>query len=510
MKGEEDKLFDDFLRKSVGNYKAQPSPAIWKVIAKKLPLQKTGPFPYGLGNTGFVSMIAGGIFLSSVLVYQWNTRKNDPSSTADTAGALAAQTLPANSDMIVPQHSDSKTFQYRENNTTAPEQNSAMSENRDKPPLTQTGKSPVKDQAVANDHTVGKTATPVPVTPSLLKHSTPQNTENQNNSSNEPVQGVNDLTSTLPAGQKKGIDPATPSFLPVPEPVTETVTEPENIFLVNNNRNYYFDLSNKLNAKGDIKTDPSRENPKTFRIVKKDREYFRQGQTWQLSVFIHPEWLNNPGESRYGKTRQSAGFTVIWNNGLISLQTGLGVSKEEGFRKLSVTYKQLLGTYNDLEYITFDTAGGEVTPTYYYSVDSVYDKQNKTLEQTTHSQYTYLQIPVLLGISKTIGHSTFSVRGGPELSLLINKNEPSLVLGPDQKVIEVSGENNSRLNASWRWYLGAGYSYALNDRFSLFFEPSLSGYFNTPYEKKRQQKENPLYLGIRSGIMVNLRNPFGK
>ena len=49
-----------------------------------------------------------------------------------------------------------------------------------------------------------------------------------------------------------------------------------------------------------------------------------------------------------------------------------------------------------------------------------------------------------------------------------------------------------------------GFEYKFDDTFGLYFEPGVNYYFKTSRERESFRAENPLTLGLRAGLRINL------
>lgn len=492
MKGEEDKLFDDFLRKSLGNYQVKPSPAIWKGLLQKVPARRIGRIPFSGGNSGLIGLISGGIIITSVALYNNNSNKHHKSNATDTAGTLSAQTVyqkPANAI-------DTSTFIFNNKISQPIETNSPNSND-----ITGNADEKIK----YNEANPGKPQQEMnaPVTTAFLSekvHKTasktlvPATVEEVN--TRQQSSTIKDTRNTAQVDNK--------ATLAMNSEKAGALAE---LNVISIKRSYYYDLAGKLIQTPSIQADPLRQNPKAMKISKWQGDYAGRNAELSVGIYYQPEWLNNPSNSQFGATRQNAGLLLGWKKRPFIVETGLGFMQEKAVQNYDLFYHRLLGTYNDLQYVTFDTTGGIIIPHYYYVTDSVFDKDQNLQKSSNMATYTYLQVPLTLGLEKTYGRSSFFVKTGPVLSLLIDKSEDKLIIDADKHIIVIAGDHPDRLKTSWQWYFGLGYTYAFTDRLSFFVEPSLRGYLKTPYEKKRSQNENPVFMGVRTGISLQFKNP---
>jgi hypothetical protein len=489
MKGEEDKLFDDFLRKSLRNYQVKPSPAIWKGILQKIPAKGIGRIPFSGGSSGLISVISGGILITSVAIYNHNSNKQH--QKVDTSGTLTAQTLSRSSNDSV----NNVTYFYnpllKDTLSTNTDQASDRNENLAVLPAID----PSKGATSSNIH-AGR-----PVTPSLMVPKRDMHVKTNALPGDEALQTALVPVSGNPAEtHEKNAPPVALAMAGTDVSYLEEITKAKS------DKSYYFDFAGQLNQHLAIQSDPLRQQPKTMKITKWKGDYAGSGSSVTAGIYYQPEWLNQASRSKYNTIRQSAGLSLAWKKRPFVLETGIGVMQEKAWQEYEVHYNKLLGTYNNLQFITFDSIGGQLVPHYHYEIDSVFDPHETNMQQSKLARYIYLQVPVLLGYEKSVGRSTFYCKAGPVFSLLINDKQDQWMLAPEHRILSIEGDHPDRLQTSWQWYLGAGYAYGLTDVINIFVEPSLRGYFNTPYVRKRKPNDNPLYAGFRTGISVNIDN----
>ncbi|MHC1706575.1 MAG: hypothetical protein AB9842_03515 [Bacteroidales bacterium] len=488
MKGEEDKLFDDFLRKSVGNYQVKPSPAVWKGLLQKVPARRIGRLPFSGGNSGLVGIISGGIIITSVAIYNHNSQKHHINEQSDSSGTLSAQNVPQKSTDTA----EKSTYYFTTVNPEAVEEI-----NKPSPEIINPLSPAEKIRADIMKETTDRGAA-TPVTSSFMDQS-----ENfsDNNLKDDQHLDLQDILSPKQAGL--------PEETPVPLAMNNEKYEVlSDIRLVSTDKSYFYKMAVSLNRDNYVIHEQGNNLPRDFKTSRWKGDYFTENNNLSIGLFYHPEWLYNPGDSKYEEFRQNLGINISLKKRPFFIETGLGIMQEKAWQDYDVRFNKFLGTYNNLQYIIFDSVAGQLIPTYYYLTDSVYDPNEQQQQHSNLATYTYLQLPLLIGYEKSIGRSSFSFKTGPVFSILTNKMEDKLLIGSDQQIITIEGDHPERLKTSWQWHLGIGYSYALTDNINLFFEPAVRGYLNNPYERKRKSSQNPVFIGIRTGISFQFKNPF--
>jgi hypothetical protein len=120
-------------------------------------------------------------------------------------------------------------------------------------------------------------------------------------------------------------------------------------------------------------------------------------------------------------------------------------------------------------------------------------------------EYTYLQIPLILGYD-FYDKNWFSLgmRFGPVLSLLIKTRELTSAYDAGKDLIlTVNNITPDRIHLNWQAMAGINASFHLSRRFIFELEPNLRYYFDSVYEKSGTS-DKPWSIGIRASIMVNL------
>ncbi len=226
---------------------------------------------------------------------------------------------------------------------------------------------------------------------------------------------------------------------------------------------------------------------------------------WQFatSVYYAPEWMFNTLEG--DKFVSNFGIEESFHYGRYLLRTGVGLSVAKGTNELMIEYNDYLGSYNQLDSISFawDEKNYHLLPTYYLSNKDIWDSLLKLDYPKIIKRYTYIQIPLILGYD-LIRKNRFSLgfRAGPILSVLMNSKTLTndYDLGKN-RIIRINQVTPDRIQTNWQIQGGINLSLHISNRFSLELEPTVKYYFNSVYEKSDATKK-PWSVGFRASFTI--------
>lgn len=190
------------------------------------------------------------------------------------------------------------------------------------------------------------------------------------------------------------------------------------------------------------------------------------------------------------------------------VRTGLGLSfsKDVGFAQLDRSSYEMLGVYDDVYEVTFDTSGNTPIPIYHTQPTEVWDsvRKNGLVEVTNH--YQYIQLPLLLGAHWGWHNFELSVYAGPAFNFLVGQNMDDLSNHEQHATVHLY-ENKlpGRENTHIQLWAGAGIEYRLGYRFSIAAEPNFRYQLSTVYSDPDMKKANSLFA-IRFGLIYQLSN----
>ncbi|MFH1160599.1 MAG: outer membrane beta-barrel protein [bacterium] len=236
-------------------------------------------------------------------------------------------------------------------------------------------------------------------------------------------------------------------------------------------------------------------------------EKIRQIRDWGFttSIYYSPEWMFNTLEGE--KYVNNFGLEGSFRYGRYSVRTGVGLSITKGTNELLVEYNDYLGSYKQLDSITFswDSRHYYLIPTYYTSNQDVWDSLMKLDYPKVVKRYTYLQIPLILGYD-LLQKKRFSLgfRAGPVLSILLESKQLSGDYNPGMdRIIRINQITPDRIQTNWQVVGAVNFSLFVSKRISVEFEPGIKYYFNSVYEQSDVTKK-PWSVGFRAAFTIGL------
>lgn len=191
------------------------------------------------------------------------------------------------------------------------------------------------------------------------------------------------------------------------------------------------------------------------------------------------------------------------------LRSGLGASytRDRGFAEIKYYVKELMGTYEDVYNVTFDSIDGVVVPTYHTKTVEVWDSIKHISISNVTNKYLYLNVPLLFSYSsgndtKTLNWHAFA---GPVFYFNAKKwiQEPA-INDKDAEIIELHNNLPIRNNYYLQLWIGAGLNYRINDRLGLNVEPSYFYYITDVYKNKGVNSPKSGF-GLRVGLQFKLK-----
>lgn len=254
----------------------------------------------------------------------------------------------------------------------------------------------------------------------------------------------------------------------------------------------------------ELPEDDTVTKPESESIPEKVKKRKRSSE-WQFatSVYYSPEWMFNTLEG--DKFVSNLGIEESFCFGRYILRTGIGLSIAKGTNELMVEYNDYLGSFNQLDSISFewDAKNYHLLPTYYMSDKEVWDSLLQLDYPKVIKRYTYVQIPLILGYD-IIRKDRFSLgfRAGPILSILLNSKTLTMEYDPGKdRIIRINQVTPDRIQTNWQIQGGISLSLSLSRRFGFEFEPMIKYYFNSVYEKSEAMKK-PWSVGFRASFSV--------
>ena len=237
--------------------------------------------------------------------------------------------------------------------------------------------------------------------------------------------------------------------------------------------------------------------------IKKKKSTNKAPKKWQFSTSLYytPEWMFNTLEGT--KYVNNMGIEGVVQFDRYSIRTGLGLSITTGTNELLVEYNDYLGSFNQLDSMSFqwDDKHYHLLPTYYSSNKDVWDSLMSLEYPKITKRYTYLQIPLILGYDIfQKSWISLGLRAGPILSILMESKQISGDYDPGlNRIIRINQITPDRIQTNWQVVGGINASFHLSRRISLELEPNIRYYFNSVYEKSDATKK-PWSAGFRTAL----------
>lgn len=224
-----------------------------------------------------------------------------------------------------------------------------------------------------------------------------------------------------------------------------------------------------------------------------------------LFLYYRPELIWNIIENE----KLIHNYGIEWRtnlfNGRYTIGTGLGLSQSKGYYEYAVDYLEYLGSYQQLDSISFnwDPGNFQMEQTRHTSEQVVFDSEVKTNYARVYRKFVYLQIPLIMGYD-IINKEKYSLglRFTPILSVLLTKKAVDLKYDAGlNQVIQINRITSERVHTNWQLSAGISYRRKLSGNLILEAEPGFSYYFNSVYEKSNDSS-SPFGASIKIAIGI--------
>ena len=223
-----------------------------------------------------------------------------------------------------------------------------------------------------------------------------------------------------------------------------------------------------------------------------------------LGAYFTPEVIFYPYDADVNKNAYTAGLSLNLNYNGFVIESGLGCSFSDDNGNYKIDYEEYLGSYEDLLSITFDTSGQTVQPIFHTTTVDVYDSLKKISISPSKNNYTYLQIPLFFGFVKHNRRISYTLKAGPIMSFMINKNIPDVVIPEDKiNIIKIDKNIPTRVNTNWQFAINVGLAYKLSNHLNISIEPTFRYYLRSVYNNDNNiiTTKHPYSLGVRTGLI---------
>jgi hypothetical protein len=189
------------------------------------------------------------------------------------------------------------------------------------------------------------------------------------------------------------------------------------------------------------------------------------------------------------------------------VRTGLGVqyARDRGFGKIDFTRDEVVGTYEDVYDVTFDSVGGEIVPTYYTETRDIWDSVRHIYVSELTNKYIYLQVPLLFGYHNKGSKFNWYFYGGPAINFMVSRSIDDPGEGLQNSSIR-QAENSlpERSDYYMQLWFGAGIEYRFARQLGLALEPTYRYYFDHMYKSDPYRKGLSSF-GLRIGIVYKVK-----
>jgi len=224
---------------------------------------------------------------------------------------------------------------------------------------------------------------------------------------------------------------------------------------------------------------------------------------------ISAEYLSyRMGDSKSQEFNYWLNGSLTWHLGRFSLQTGAGVGYlyDEGIYELEYRSNDSIGFFYDVISYAADPLHPEII-TYQTVQTNLYDSITHITDDRTRNRYTYIQVPLLVGVDIYTGKTlNLNLSAGPAVSFLTGKKEALPYIDfPNARIIRVDNNTPARLEMNWQLWLKLNMEFRLHRNLGLFIEPSYKYYFNPVVSRENLEVGRPFSLGLNVGIFYHFR-----
>jgi len=240
-------------------------------------------------------------------------------------------------------------------------------------------------------------------------------------------------------------------------------------------------------------------------IVNKLTDIQKKTTFWEYSILASPEFSLNSMDSVSIMSSYSLGIEPMkYLNKHWFIRSGINISfnGDKGFAKIDYMSNDMMGTYDDVVNVTFDSIGGELVTIYHTKTVEVWDSIRHLVVSEITNKYLYANIPALFGYKNNIGKLNYYVYAGPAVSLQIAKWIDKPMSNTENiSIIELDNKLPLRSTINYQLWLGGGLEYILDKRYSLVLEPTYKHYFKSLYNNT-DYKINTSGFALRFGVNI--------
>ncbi|PLX04992.1 MAG: hypothetical protein C0595_01210 [Marinilabiliales bacterium] len=240
-------------------------------------------------------------------------------------------------------------------------------------------------------------------------------------------------------------------------------------------------------------------------IVNKLTDIQKKTTFWEYSILASPEFSLNSMDSVSIMSSYSLGIEPMkYLNNHWFIRSGVNISYngDKGFAKIDYMSNDMMGTYDDVVNVTFDSLGGKLITIYHTKTVEVWDSIRHLVVSEITNKYLYANIPALIGYKNKIGKLNWYVYAGPVVGLQIAKWIDKPMSNTENiSIIELDNKLPLRSTINYQLWIGGGLEYNLGKRYSLVLEPTYKQYFKSLYDNA-DYKINTSGFALRFGVNI--------
>lgn len=249
--------------------------------------------------------------------------------------------------------------------------------------------------------------------------------------------------------------------------------------------------------------------PINDQVALNNEELFKKKGAWSVGLFLSPEVILNNYDSVEILNNYSLGVepSYYFNNHLF-IRFGLNASYsgDRGFAHLDYRSYDLLGSYDYVYDVTFDSIDGKVVPTYHTYEMEVWDTVRHLEINAITNNYIYIQTPLLLGYYKNTNNFKWYFYGGPAFNFMVSKQIDQPLEGKDYiELLNLHKELPERSPYYFQLWFGAGVEFKAGKNLGIAFEPNYRYYLNNVFKEQPYNKSGLSGLSIRFGLTYTIQ-----
>lgn len=230
---------------------------------------------------------------------------------------------------------------------------------------------------------------------------------------------------------------------------------------------------------------------------------------WAIGLYFSPEMMLNNFDSVELMANYSLGVEpTYYINKHLFIRFGIGASysRDRGFAKLDYMSNELLGTYDHVYDITFDSVDGVVVPTYHTKSVEVWDTVRHLEVNALTNKYVYIQTPLLFGYYNKTRKFNWYFYGGPAVNFMVSKQIDEPLDNLDYvEVNKLENDLPERSQYYFQLWMGAGIEYRAGQNVGIAIEPNYRYYFKNVYKESPYSKSGLSGLTLRFGLTYTIQ-----